>query len=86
MTDDERARWGPFLPDLYDGEVRYTDDYFGRFVDRLGELGLLDETLVVLTASAGAQPAGVDSRLLSQALANIGSGYSALPAAAPASI
>jgi arylsulfatase A-like enzyme len=38
---------------LYDGEVTYHDRQFGRFIDRLRELGLLDSTLIVLTADHG---------------------------------
>ena len=46
----EEAR---FLRDLYDGEVRYTDQGIGRLLQRLDELELSDETIVVLTADHG---------------------------------
>ena len=38
---------------LYDGEVTYHDRWFGRFLDRLRELDLLDSTLIVATADHG---------------------------------
>lgn len=37
----------------YDGEIRYVDDYIGKLMDKLKELGLLDNTLIVLTADHG---------------------------------
>ena len=39
--------------DLYDGEVADADDQVGRIVERLRERGLLDHTLVVITADHG---------------------------------
>ncbi len=41
------------LEALYDGEVTYHDRHFGRFVARLAELGILDETLFVVTSDHG---------------------------------
>lgn len=38
---------------LYDGEVTYHDRHFGRFLDRLGELNMLDDTLIIATADHG---------------------------------
>ncbi|MHA1568213.1 MAG: sulfatase [Alphaproteobacteria bacterium] len=38
---------------LYDGEIRYTDDGLGRLFDGLTERGLMDKTLIVLTADHG---------------------------------
>lgn len=38
---------------LYDEEVRYTDQGFGRLLAALDELGLKDETLIVFTADHG---------------------------------
>jgi arylsulfatase A-like enzyme len=38
---------------LYDGEIRYTDLYLGRLLDRLRELAVLDNTIVVVTADHG---------------------------------
>jgi arylsulfatase A-like enzyme len=42
-----------FLRDLYDGEVRYTDDGIGALFDTLDELGIADDTVVVFTADHG---------------------------------
>lgn len=42
-----------FLVDRYDEEIRFTDDGIGRLLSALDELGLADETLVVLTADHG---------------------------------
>jgi arylsulfatase len=41
--------------DLYDGEVRYTDDGLGELVAGLRERGAWDETLFVLTSDHGEQ-------------------------------
>ena len=38
---------------LYAGEVRYTDAVLDGLLDHLGELGLLDETIVVVTSDHG---------------------------------
>jgi arylsulfatase A-like enzyme len=38
---------------LYDGEIRYTDLYLGYVLDRLKALGVLDDTVVVVTADHG---------------------------------
>ncbi|HEY8516447.1 MAG TPA: sulfatase [Candidatus Binatia bacterium] len=38
---------------LYDGEIRYTDEHLGRIVDLLRRLGVLDDTIVVVTADHG---------------------------------
>jgi arylsulfatase A-like enzyme len=47
---DEELR---FLRDLYDEEIRHTDAGIGRLLTRLEELGLAEDTLVVLTADHG---------------------------------
>jgi len=41
------------LVDLYDDEVRYFDIVFRRLVDRLGDQGLIDNTVIVLAADHG---------------------------------
>jgi arylsulfatase A-like enzyme len=41
------------LRDLYAGEVRAADLWFGRLIDQLAARGLLDETVVVLTSDHG---------------------------------
>ena len=38
---------------LYDGEIRYTDEHLARLLDLLGELDVLDETIIVLTSDHG---------------------------------
>jgi arylsulfatase A-like enzyme len=38
---------------LYDGEIRYTDEHLGRVIELLRRLGVLDDTLVVVTADHG---------------------------------
>ena len=48
-TDEEVA----FLQDLYDEEVRLTDDGIGRLLDWLRQRGLYDETLIAVTADHG---------------------------------
>jgi arylsulfatase A-like enzyme len=49
LTADEIA----FLRDLYDGEIRFTDDGIGQLMDALREKGLYDETLVVFVSDHG---------------------------------
>jgi len=41
------------LEGLHDGEITYHDHFFGLFLDRLRELGVLDQTLVVITSDHG---------------------------------
>jgi len=41
------------LSDRYDGEIRYTDDIVGELVSVLSSRGLLDRTVVVVTADHG---------------------------------
>ncbi len=38
---------------LYDGEIRFVDEHIGRIVDHLRTLGVLDETVVVVTSDHG---------------------------------
>lgn len=38
---------------LYDGEIRFTDDHLARIVARLREMGVLDDTVLVVTADHG---------------------------------
>ena len=39
----------------YDGEIRCTDEYLGRLFGRLREMGIWDNTIVILTADHGEQ-------------------------------
>ncbi len=52
-----RARLRPADRDalvaLYDGEIRYVDHYVGQVFDRLDDLGLRDNTLLVFSADHG---------------------------------
>ncbi len=41
------------LSDLYDGEVRCVDHYVGRLLERLRQLGLYENTLIIVTADHG---------------------------------
>jgi arylsulfatase A-like enzyme len=52
VTPGASAR-GTLLGDVYDGEVRYTDQHVGRVLSRLRELGLEQGTVVVLLADHG---------------------------------
>ncbi|WP_324666133.1 sulfatase [Haloarcula sediminis] len=49
ITDDERR----LLINLYDGEIRYNDEQIGLFLDELKQRGLLEESLVIVTADHG---------------------------------
>jgi len=49
ITADERRE----MVNLYDEEIRYADAQFGAFVDELDERGILEETLVIVTADHG---------------------------------
>jgi arylsulfatase A-like enzyme len=41
------------MRELYDGEVRWTDEHVGRLLDHLRALGVYDDTLILLTADHG---------------------------------
>jgi arylsulfatase len=43
----------PAIRALYDGEVRVFDDLVGLWVGRLRDLGILEETLIIITADHG---------------------------------
>jgi arylsulfatase A-like enzyme len=53
MRDSLTPEEVSFLVDRYDEEIRFTDDGIGRLLSALDELGLADETVVVLTADHG---------------------------------
>jgi multidrug efflux pump subunit AcrA (membrane-fusion protein) len=50
-----------YIADLYDGEVAYLDFEINRLFEHLGELGVLDETLVVLFGDHGENMTGHDA-------------------------
>ena len=39
--------------ELYDGEIRYTDDHLARFLETLSKEGFLEDTVIFLTADHG---------------------------------
>ncbi len=41
------------MKELYAGEIAYMDESFGHLVEKLRELGLYDDTLIILTADHG---------------------------------
>lgn len=41
------------LEALHDGEITYHDHHFGLFLERLAELGVADDTLIVITSDHG---------------------------------
>ncbi|TKX52985.1 DUF229 domain-containing protein, partial [Halorubrum sp. SP3] len=49
IVDEERQ----LLIDAYDGEIRYLDDQLRAFFDSLDDRGLLEESLIVVTADHG---------------------------------
>jgi len=52
-TVDLQAQDRPYVQALYDGEVRVFDDLVGRWVGKLKELNLFDDTLIIITADHG---------------------------------
>jgi len=50
-TPEEQER----IRALYLGEVTFVDEWFGRFTEKIGELGLWDETVVMLLSDHGTQ-------------------------------
>ncbi len=51
--DGITERFGDDTRALYDGEIAFTDAAIGRFVERLRTLGVLEQTLLVITADHG---------------------------------
>lgn len=49
ITDAERRE----MVNLYDEEIQYTDDQIGAFLDELDSRGLLEETIIIITADHG---------------------------------
>ncbi|MCH7958633.1 MAG: sulfatase [Candidatus Hydrogenedentes bacterium] len=50
-TEEEQA-WQRAL-DQYDGEIAFTDQQFGRLIDALKELGLYEDTLIIVLSDHG---------------------------------
>ena len=53
MRDQLRPKDLEFVVGLYREEIAFTDHHIGRLLDRLSELGLDDDTLIVFTADHG---------------------------------
>lgn len=49
ITDSERE----LLIDLYDAEIRYNDEKIGEFLEALRERGILEQSLLIVTADHG---------------------------------
>jgi choline-sulfatase len=47
------ASFGDQRVDLYDGEIRFTDDQIGRLLDELRKRGLYDKTIIAVTGDHG---------------------------------
>ena len=43
----------PYVQALYDGEVRVFDDLVGRWITKLKQLGIFEDTLIIITADHG---------------------------------
>lgn len=50
-----RTMWGPSYHNRYEGEISYTDHYLGRMFHGLRELGVWEETLVVVAGDHGTE-------------------------------
>lgn len=53
LDDPELLRRAEHLMNLYDGEVAYTDDRIHAFLEGLKERGLLDRSVIIITADHG---------------------------------
>jgi signal transduction histidine kinase/arylsulfatase A-like enzyme len=58
------------LVGLYDGEIAFTDQQIGRLLDRLRQLGLDDNTLIILTSDHGQSFAEHDTWFAGSSLYN----------------
>lgn len=91
VTDDEQQ----LLVDLYDGEIRSTDDALRDFFDALDTRGLLEESLVIVTADHGdafgehgyyGHPRKLDEGLIRVPLIVRGGGFGQADVSSPASL
>jgi arylsulfatase A-like enzyme len=53
IYDAESALFGSSHSDIYDNSIRWTDDSLGFLLAALGELGLLDRTIIVIVSDHG---------------------------------
>lgn len=53
VYDQESAVFGSDYSDIYDNSILHTDRLISRFLYRVGEMGLMDRTVVVLAADHG---------------------------------
>ena len=59
LTPDRKAMY----QSLYDDEIRYQDMLLGRLFDGVQELGLTEETLIIVVADHGEEFAEIDTRV-----------------------
>ena len=52
-TNTRIRRSRKHMRELYEGEIRFTDEHIGKVEAKLRELGLWDDTLIVITADHG---------------------------------
>ena len=52
-SDNPDPALAKHMRELYDGEIRFTDEHIGEVEAKLRELGLWDDTLIVITADHG---------------------------------
>ena len=50
-----RNMWGTSYRNLYEGDITYTDHYLGRILSGLRQLGILDQTLIVVFGDHGTE-------------------------------
>lgn len=53
ITSGERKNLLQGLIDLYDAEIRFIDYHIGKFLEKLKNLGLLEDSLIIITADHG---------------------------------
>ncbi len=49
------SMWGGSYVNKYEGQVTYADHYLGKILDQLEQLGVLDNTLIVVTSDHGSE-------------------------------
>ncbi len=54
-SDPFGTKWGGRYINKYEGEVSYVDHYFGKILDELRNLGVLEKTLIVVTSDHGSE-------------------------------